>query len=93
MAEYDIKLQKKMEKAVEYREDKQMLMTFNGPLKEYMLENSDVRLAREAYKNAERQKRIDKQNPSRQKIAVVDDSIQGSALKGLVESQSENEEN
>jgi len=50
MAEYDMKLQKRMEKAVEYREDKQMLTTFNGPLKAFMLENSDVRLAREAYK-------------------------------------------
>lgn len=45
-----MKLQKRMEKAVEYREDKQMLTTFNGPLKAFMLENSDVRLAREAYK-------------------------------------------
>ena len=43
MAEYDMKLQKRMEKAVEYRHDKQMLTTFNGPLKAFMLDNSDYR--------------------------------------------------
>jgi hypothetical protein len=31
-----------------------MLITFNGPLKAFMLENSDVRLARETYKAIER---------------------------------------
>jgi len=52
MVEYDMRLQKRMEKEVEFRDDKQMLTTFNGPLKALMLENSDVRLAREVYKVA-----------------------------------------